>query len=559
MKQNLFQKIGNQVAKLWYKEPITDLEKNRTKNIAVKEALEKISKTNQSEKFAEIDMRRLIDRYGHERVANVLSNSVNFRKEDEVELGNLKWANQYPTSAVHTWGRSEEYLQKFPVDNSKDYAVDCSGAFLNWAMEYTQQKEKKREFIQADEYDQLNEEGLKGTVIALNPNAMRSPFAKQKSQLWVLLEDEFQDNDKIKARNISSGVEMVLDRSMILGEVKEEKIPEKAKEKVEKLFREPTIEEEMYQNGRPFLGKTSKNYRTLTMNDNVILVAEQKKEEIHFSTWVMKDNEPSQKHDFGANYEAAVGDFGVRAGLVKVTPIINLTDYLKEKEQAQEKAKEQVKENTQESEGMTEETKEKQVQHPNLTVEEMALYLALCQKMNGPTQEGETVLEEVIETVESTVEETHDEAENVKEWTETKEKTQEEEINYGVPIENIGYYENAGEIPFKVQGNSRIMSTLEDISLIVTLTQSKEIFFSVCHIDEEKQRITPLAQPTEDVQFAKHIFAIQTGLIVADYMSQNHVPEDEFSFENMQIPPESYGEQYYEEEFLEEMAVGAER
>lgn len=558
MKQNLFQKMGNQVSKLWYKEPITDLEKDRTRNIAVKEALEKISKTNQSEKFAEIDMRRLIDRYGHERVANVLSNSVNFRKEGEIDPENKVWASQYPTSAVHSWGRSEEYLKKFPVDNSKDYAANTSGAFLNWAMEYTQKKEIKRNFVQAEDYEPLGEGGLKGTVIALNPNAIRNPFAKQNAQLWVTLEDEFNDSNKIMARNIASGVEMALDKSMILGEVKEDRIPKKAKEKVEKLFHQPTKEEELYENGRPFLGKTSKNYKTLTMNDNVILVAEQKKNQIHFSTWVMENNEPSHKHDFGTSYEAAVQDFGVRAGFVKVTPIINLTEYLKEKEQAQEKAKEQVEEeeNSQETEGSSEKSKEKQaqqVQHPNLTTEEMAIYLALCQKMNGPSpEEAESTLEGVINEVEEVMAE-----ENVKEWRESAPIQEEyQEQHYGYPIENIGYYEKANEIPFEVRGNSRLLSKMEDVSLIVTLTKTNEVLFTVCHMDTERQRLTPLAQPTEDFQLAKSMFAVEAGLVITDYLTnQNQTEEQGFDYENMSPPPEYSEEMYYEEY----MASGGER
>lgn len=408
MKQTFFQKLRNPVSRLLYRKPNNNLEENREKNLSCKKALDTLGKSSQIEKFKEKDFSRIIAYYGRERVTNILSNSASFYKQDEIMEENKTWAEQYGTFAqVRHWGRSEEYLDKFVPDTSKDFVLESSSDYLNWAIEKMQKYEKKQKLMQPNQYTSLDHhEEIKGKVLVVTPSALKSPLSKQSAQLFVAL-DEMDKDGMIKARNLSTGVEFELDQTMVLGIAKEEELSRKTKRNLEKLFPTMTKEEEMFENARPFLGSTMRDYRTLAVKDNVMLVVERMRtNEIHYSTWTLDENEPSHKHDFGTDYESAKQDFGVRTGLIKATPILSMEEYLAAKQMDSTATKQVETEKSTSTQAI-----------PTLSPEEAALFLSLSKKMEQEPNQTK----QVVDKVETQVETVENETENVKEWTESRE------------------------------------------------------------------------------------------------------------------------------------------
>lgn len=600
MKQNFLQKIANQSSKFFYKEPKNNLDDDREKNLACKSALEKLGKSTQKEFFKKKDMDYIIAYYGMGRVTNILSNSASFFKEGEITEGNKLWSDQYPSYAqLRHWGRSEEFLKNHVPDSSEDFALESSSSFVNWAMEKVQGKEEKQKFVHLRQYDSLEKmeetQDLKGKVLAISPTAMKNPLAKDKSQLWIALEGD-SESEQILARNIKTGAEMKMNRSMILGVVHEDALSEKVKKKVQELFPVRTKEEEIFENARPFLGNSKQEYRTVSLKSEHLLVAERtKNNEIHFSTWVMEHNVPSHKHDFGTDWENAKQDFGIRTGLIKQTPIISLEEYQKAKES------------------------EITLESSNLSEEEMALFLKLSAKLKGET------VKEAVESAESQDEEISQESELVKEWdNEKKEKDvfreehcepsgEQEELEGKILVlsqnnikeefiskesqlwlalagaglssmekgedisavnlhdgekgdfqrddflgalkeewipewaaesklvlepsllEQEDIFKKGATMPFPCNGTNRILQQIEDTVLLATKTQG-EIKFTVCNLNYQEERVTPLSSTSNDLALIQEKFqevvALSQGTedILGEY--GNEIPPESSEYDN---------------------------
>lgn len=517
MRQNILQKLGNPVAKFLFKEPKNNLEDERAKNLACKSALESIDKSSKKLKHKEKDLKRVIDRYGQNRVSHLLSNSTKFRKEDEVLNENLAWSRKCQSFGyTNQYERSDEYAKAFIPDTSKDFNLVVSGACLNWMIEEVGELEKSKNFL---DFTQIESDSLseveQGAILVLSPTALASPFAQQKSQLWMALEDSV-DGEKIKARNLSSGVEMELDSSMVLGVAKEEYIPEWASKKqnilMEQLEESLTPEQMLFENGKPFLGPSLKNYRTISMQNDVLLVAEQtKSDNIKFSTWVMENNKPSKKHDFSDDLDSAKRDFGLRSGITKDVPILSFEEFRAAKEKAETTV----------------------VRLPNLSEEESNIYLKLCQKINTPTsqKQQEELVDEIVNDMES-------ESENVNEWTEYQEThynyPEEQSTGYGnideyqqfeeeeqtqgkdpkllyMPIgPDQTIFDSGKDFEFPVKSNSKIISQKGDIALVATKAENNEIKYAICDVDQQKQRVTPITSMTNDYSVAEQNFKEKT-------------------------------------------------
>lgn len=576
MKQNLLQRLGNPLNKMFFKEPSSNLEDHREKNLTCKSALERIDKSNKKLKRKEKDLKRVIQMYGHNRVAHLLSNSTNYYKEDEIHLKNKLWAGQYSSYGfANRWEREGEYAKKFIPDTSKDFALKVNGSCLNWLIEKTESLEIKRKLVEIEQIQLIDLEEdfeeLKGNIVALYPSTLQSPFAKEKSQLWILLEKEEKD-ETIRARNLSTGVEMNLNPNMIMGTVKEGHLPPWAVKKQEKLLgisvENLTYEEKLFENGKPFLGPSIKNYRTLSLTDNVLLVAEStRKNEIHFSTWKMENNKPCQKHDYGTDLEGAKKDFAERSGVVKMPPILSFEELLEAK-----------------SKDTPVETKEevKKVSIPNLTEEESAMYLKLCEKIQNQTPEplnAEADIEEIVKTVKNNLEKLSVDAENVKEWNNGLENTPEKQFNrenpkydrheeyqqfqdeyssqnsydqsYSqefheeymrnqqenpemtqrqqenqengqkekpilIPLDpSEALFQSGKDFEFTIKSNSKILSQMGETALVAMKNSENDINFLVCHINNEQKRVTPLTSTTKNVDMAKEAYAQKSGIVSA--------------------------------------------
>ncbi|MFI3249741.1 MAG: DUF3849 domain-containing protein [Eubacteriales bacterium] len=377
MRQNIVQKILNPISKLFYSSPEKNLEVDRGTNLACKKALEKLGFSSQSQNLRRKDLDRIIAYYGHNRVANLLSNSVGFFKEGEIISANKAWAEQYGAFAqVRHWGRSEEYINDFVPDSSEDFALKSSGSYINWAIEQVKEREINRKLIQPEQYQSLDslegDSSIRRKVVALSPSAMKNPFSKQSSQLWVAL-DGNAESQEIKVRNLKTGLEMMVDRTMILGVV--EDLSEKTIKKLAKLFPSSIRDEEIFEQGQPLSGKENQNYRLLSQKNDTVLVAERtRNNEIHFCTFELIGVDLSNKHDFGGDWESAKNDFGVRSGMIPNKPIVYMEDYQK--------------------------SEENEVQNPTITKEEMEIYLKVSAKLKGepvPVQEEKHQVEPPIQ------------------------------------------------------------------------------------------------------------------------------------------------------------------
>ena len=197
-------------------------EESLRENIRCKDAIEEAIRRDFDGMHLKGDCaQRIVEQFGFRRTAWVLSNTLQQKEWDgRFSPRNKEWARK---TFIPGEGRCTEYL------------VESHPAVLNGFVSQFREKLQALKLIGPEhcETDSFSSLDYTGKVLVLSSDALREKFWSPENQLWLALED-LKDNavrciclwdDEITSWN----------RNQLIGVLKEEYLPDWAKEKLEQL------------------------------------------------------------------------------------------------------------------------------------------------------------------------------------------------------------------------------------------------------------------------------------------------------------------------------------
>lgn len=197
-------------------------------NISCKDAIEEAIRRDFDGMHLKGDcVRRIIEQYGFKRTAWVLSNTLQQKEWDgRFSPQNKEWARK---TFIPGEGRCTEYL------------VESHPAVLNGFVSQFREKLQALKLIGPEhcETDSFSSLDYTGKVLVLSSDALREKFWSPENQLWLAL-DGFGCSPGAIGRSVRciclwDGETTRWNRSEFAGVLKEEYLPDWAKEKLEQL------------------------------------------------------------------------------------------------------------------------------------------------------------------------------------------------------------------------------------------------------------------------------------------------------------------------------------
>lgn len=164
---------------------------------------------------------KIIEQYGFRRTAWVLSNTLQQKEWDgRFSPQNKEWARK---TFIPEEGRRTDYL------------VESHPAVLNGFVLQFREKLQALKLIGPEhcETDSFSSLDYTGKVLVLSPAALREKFWSPENQLWLALED--WKDDAVRCICLWDDEITSWDRTELIGILKEEYLPDWAKEKLEQL------------------------------------------------------------------------------------------------------------------------------------------------------------------------------------------------------------------------------------------------------------------------------------------------------------------------------------
>lgn len=198
-------------------------EENYQSNIQCSQALHKASEGGNVgyNTIDEADLSKIVGDYGLQRVAYVLVTSM---MEDSASLSidNLEWA--------------ESYFLPYDFQNTKEFKLPWDMYDLNsFADSYrSYYKEKSNLFTKEHCYKENEHEKLLGQIVALNPEKLANQFrfAEHQMEFVDCLSNDLDNHTAVfETISIEDGAEPTRKPEDILGIIREEFLPDWAKEK----------------------------------------------------------------------------------------------------------------------------------------------------------------------------------------------------------------------------------------------------------------------------------------------------------------------------------------
>ncbi|MCI8493925.1 DUF3849 domain-containing protein [Anaerotruncus sp.] len=200
-------------------------------NIACKEAIESaIRRDFDGMYLKEGCANGIIEQYGFKRVAWVLSNTLQQKDWDgRFSPSNKKWA--FKTYIPRSVER----------DRTTDYVVESHSAILDGFVSQYHKAVQELNLFGAEhcEPDSFTKLDYEGKVLVLSPDILRESCWGQKNQLWLAL-DGFGCSPTARGRSVrctclGDGEETRWNRAEFVGVLKEEHLPDWARENLEQL------------------------------------------------------------------------------------------------------------------------------------------------------------------------------------------------------------------------------------------------------------------------------------------------------------------------------------
>ncbi|WP_317854624.1 DUF3849 domain-containing protein [Chakrabartyella piscis] len=208
-------------------EEIERWEQSHQENIACKNFIEKTIEENyKNNRLHQDSANEVIEQFGYKRTAVVLANSIKEKMGDgRFSRDNKAWAKNM-------------YIPKEQNHLNADFAVDSHPTLLDGFINQYQRAYDKLELFHVSQID-MEDGYYEGKVIAVIPTELSEEYFNQRDQIYVATSGFGCEPDKVGravfATCLGDGVRVRWDRSQILGVIKEEYIPEYAKQKLEEL------------------------------------------------------------------------------------------------------------------------------------------------------------------------------------------------------------------------------------------------------------------------------------------------------------------------------------
>lgn len=213
-------------------ERLGELERWRSshlENIACKDLITNTIAKNYSDNCLHQDSaKEVIEQFGYKRTAYVLANSINHKSSDgRFSRANKEWAK-------------EIYIPKEKNHLNGEFAVDSHPALLDGFINQYHRAYATLEMFDASKCIQTDEpQDYTTKVVVVKSSELAEQYFNGRDQIYLATSGFGCEPDKIGravfATCLGDGVKVRWDRSQILGVLKDECIPEYAKEKLAEL------------------------------------------------------------------------------------------------------------------------------------------------------------------------------------------------------------------------------------------------------------------------------------------------------------------------------------
>ncbi|WP_317855119.1 DUF3849 domain-containing protein [Chakrabartyella piscis] len=210
-------------------EEIERWEQSHQENIACKNFIEKTIDDNyKNNRLHQDSANEVIEQFGYKRTAYVLANSINHKSSDgRFSRANKEWAK-------------EIYIPKEKNHLNGEFAVDSHPALLDGFINQYQRAYATLEMFDASKCIQTDEpQDYTNKVVVVKSGELAEQYFNGRDQIYLATSGFGCEPDKIGravfATCLGDGVKVRWDRSQILGVLKDECIPEYAKEKLAEL------------------------------------------------------------------------------------------------------------------------------------------------------------------------------------------------------------------------------------------------------------------------------------------------------------------------------------
>lgn len=198
-------------------------------NIACKQAIEEAIRQGFDGMYLDHDCAKsVIEAYGYKRVGWVLASTLQQKKDDgRFSPRNKEWA---------------EATFIPPSDRNNDFTVQSHPAVLDGFVNEFRQALAELQMFDRSHCDSLSGQDLEGKVLVMSPMTLKESYWSQENQLWLATGgfgcSPTAAGRAVYATCLGDGEQARWDRSDFIGILKEEHLPEWARESLEQLRQE---------------------------------------------------------------------------------------------------------------------------------------------------------------------------------------------------------------------------------------------------------------------------------------------------------------------------------
>lgn len=198
-------------------------------NIACKQAIESAIRTGFDGMYLRDDcVKSIIDQYGFKRVGWVLSNTLRMKDYDgRFNPSNKAWAKQ-------------TFIP--PDDHNLDFVVESHPAVLDGFINEFRKAQSELQMFNQSHCDSMTEQELEGKVLVMSPYTLKESYWAPENQLWLATGGfgcrPTAAGRAVYATCLSDGEQVRWNREDFIGVLREEHLPDWAKEKLAQLQQE---------------------------------------------------------------------------------------------------------------------------------------------------------------------------------------------------------------------------------------------------------------------------------------------------------------------------------
>ena len=195
-------------------------------NIACKRAIEEAIRKGFDGMYLNVDCAQsVIDSFGFKRVGWVLANTLQQKKDDgRFSPRNKEWA-------------AGTFIP--PSDRNYDFTVESHPAVLDGFVNLFRKAQEELHMFDRSQCDSLNGQELEGSVLVMSPYTLKESYWSPENQLWLATGgfgcSPSAAGRAVYATCLGDGEQTRWDRSDFIGILKEEHLPDWARENLSQI------------------------------------------------------------------------------------------------------------------------------------------------------------------------------------------------------------------------------------------------------------------------------------------------------------------------------------